>query len=300
MTDEETVVCPACQGTGKSSRGGSCFPCQGRGKVPGDPAAISAPRQAALDALAERGVVSATPAQESATEVPPDARMMQLLVEHWTPDSEEWPVVSAVREVLGSIDCDPASCVQAQEVIKADIWYGPGSPAGEDGLTEPWGGRVYLNPPGGVVPDAYRGMGSDSSSALWWTRLADSWKSGETEAAIFMGFTLEILRNAQGFEESLQPLDFPLCFPRARIPHDTDNRLYEKGAKKGKLINPALPLGARVAQTSPTHAQVIVYLPPVTEEIRKMMPLKGGGWGEAAARVHDFERVFSRFGRCKL
>lgn len=59
----------------------------------------------------------------------------------------EWytpPVyIEAAREVMGSIDLDPASCDTAQEIVKAKIFYC----AEDDGTRKPWGGNVWLNPP---------------------------------------------------------------------------------------------------------------------------------------------------------
>lgn len=59
-------------------------------------------------------------------------------------------IIEVFREAVGGyIDVDPASNAKAQEIIGASIWYGLGSPYGEDGLAEPWDGTVWLNPPYG-------------------------------------------------------------------------------------------------------------------------------------------------------
>ena len=60
----------------------------------------------------------------------------------------EW--VDLVREVLGSIDLDPASCAEAQEIVGADTYYSPEN--GEDGIELPWTGNVFVNPPYRVDP----------------------------------------------------------------------------------------------------------------------------------------------------
>jgi hypothetical protein len=59
--------------------------------------------------------------------------------ERYTPEA----YVEAARAVLGEIDLDPASCVEAQGIVKAKAYF----TADNDGLTREWMGRVFLNPP---------------------------------------------------------------------------------------------------------------------------------------------------------
>lgn len=51
--------------------------------------------------------------------------------------------IDAAREVMGSIDCDPASCELAQESIKAGTFF----TIEDDGLVHEWNGNVWMNPP---------------------------------------------------------------------------------------------------------------------------------------------------------
>lgn len=53
--------------------------------------------------------------------------------------------IEAAREVMGSIDLDPASCETAQQNVKAKRFW----TADDDGLSKKWTGNVWLNPPYG-------------------------------------------------------------------------------------------------------------------------------------------------------
>lgn len=203
-----------------------------------------------------------------------------VTTQHYTPKE----YVEAARKVLEFIDLDPASCEQAQyHTVNAACWYGPGSPHGEDGLALPWNGTVFLNPPGGRAQR--KGLGTNSDAALWWSRLALFHEANKVTSAIFLGFTVEILRSAQMLEHVPQPIDFPFCVPRARIPFDTINVIRKKGKRAGELINPSQPAGAIVSGKDPAHANVIVYLPPLEERLNS---------------IARFGEVFSQFGRCRL
>ena len=51
--------------------------------------------------------------------------------------------IKAVRAVLGEIDLDPATSVEAQAIVKATQFF----TVEDDGLGREWHGRVFLNPP---------------------------------------------------------------------------------------------------------------------------------------------------------
>ena len=258
--------CIACGGSGKRSRGNKpCGPCKGTG-------ALEKPDELELD---PGGAYHVSQHSSESNE------------HYTTPD-----IIEAARELMGGIDLDPASCPMAQETVQATAWYGPGSPFGEDGLAEPAAGRVWLNPPGGLVPDEYKGMGTQSFAALWWAAYSSMWQEGEIDQMVFLGFTLEILRSTQGLDVPW-PGDFPICIPSSRIKFDTVNKIRTKGKKKGQLIDPSKPPGVRVKGDSPTHANVVVWLPPIDNR-------------EAYARQLDdgsrdlFEATFSDIGACRI
>jgi len=123
----------------------------------------------------------------------PDAALRSSeAVEWYTPPQ----YIAAVREVLGGIDLDPASSLQANKVVKAKQFCGKDS----DGLTCDWPGRVFLNPPYG------------GASAAFATKLVQQYEAGPTSAAI-------LLVNANSTDAGwFQPLwAYTLCFTNHRI-----------------------------------------------------------------------------------
>ena len=140
-------------------------------------------------------------------------------VEWYTPHY----IVEAARKLMGGIDCDPASSAAANELIRARTFY----TAVDDGLSKPWFGRVFLNPPGG------RGV-----VKAFWSKLVDHWMNREIEQAIWVGFSLEQLQTLQGCEMS--PLDFQICVPSKRL------KFRSPGAES----------------KHPTHGNFVCWLPP--------------------------------------
>ncbi len=150
--------------------------------------------------------------------------------EHPTPKI----VVEPARQLLGGFDLDPASCEEFNRTIRATRFFDQS----QDGLSQPWSGNVWLNPPGGLlklidgkwVP--HTGGGGESSMWVWWDRLSTEHEAGRVTAAFFVGFTLEILRTSQ---KGMFPVQrYPRCYPSRRL---------------------------AFAGGSPTHANVLVYLP---------------------------------------
>jgi len=193
-------------------------------------------------------------------------------VEFYTPPD----IIEAARATMGGIDFDPCTTSLVNDrIVKADT-YSTG--AGNSGLMVTWRGRVLLNPPGGKCDgqgvcvsrrEGQKGYFYEngrkcekavSSTKLWWGKLADRWRLGEIDQAIFIGFSLEVLQSTQSLP--VPCTRFPICIPKSRI-------AFWQEQPDG-TIGPA---------KSPTHANAIVYL---------------------GSKLNAFAREFSRFGEIML
>ncbi|MEI7538585.1 MAG: DNA N-6-adenine-methyltransferase [Comamonadaceae bacterium] len=166
-------------------------------------------------------------AQIAATYTPDPPRANHQNINSST--NNEWytpsAFVEAARVVLGGIDLDPASCPYANRTVQAGRFY----TQDDDGITQPWHGTVWLNPPYGREEGE-----ADSNQARWSRRLIDAYQSGEIRAAI-------LLVNAVPGNKWFAPLKrFPICFPDARI------RFYNESTEAGQ----------------PTHSNALIYVGP--------------------------------------
>lgn len=198
----------------------------------------------------------------------PNAKHQSQTDEHGTPPQ----IVEPARVALGEIDLDPASSGVFNAVVRARDYFADQ----HNGYARPWHGRVFLNPPGGLcdvdgrrviraqpatkrreavpscqvtgacgLPPGHKHVGVQSSSKAWWFRLAEQWRAGAVEAAVFLAYSLELLQTTQNGlvdrgSDALIPLDFPCCYPADRI----------------KFLGLDL-----LPQPNPPNAGAIVYLP---------------------------------------
>jgi DNA N-6-adenine-methyltransferase (Dam) len=112
--------------------------------------------------------------------------------EHLTPRE----VLDAVLDVLGEIDLDP--CAEAHG-DRANLPARDHFTKKDDGLSKPWTGRVFMNPPyGSEVPK-------------WVERLLESHKSGEVTEAIALLAARTDTRWFNALDE------WPVCFVTGRL-----------------------------------------------------------------------------------
>lgn len=123
--------------------------------------------------------------------------------EHYTP----MEYIDAAREVLGGIDLDPASCAAANRIVQATRFL----TVEDDGLSQPWSGRVYLNPPG----DGNRGV---LVKEFWRAANEHALFGGPGAVVLWAGYSLGPLPRlaaCEPFEDGTRcpgPLEWPIVF----------------------------------------------------------------------------------------
>jgi hypothetical protein len=176
-------------------------------------------------------------------------------------DSPEWytpaKFVEAARATMGGIDLDPASHEEANRVVNAARYF----TADDDGLKQPWRGRVFLNPPGGLVGE-------------FWAKLVAEYQACHVTQAVWIGYSLEQLQTLQCVGAALTPLDFPICVTNRRI------AFVENEQKRLARVAKLLAAGKTPNQkSSPSHGNYIAYL---------------------GAEPERFAAIFSQFGQVRV
>lgn len=101
---------------------------------------------------------------------------LQVLLSH---ESKEWGTprfyIELVRRVMGKIDLDPASCALTNAWIHAGHYF----TIADDGLSKPWYGKVFVNPP-------YSKTNGRSNQDIWAMKLEDEYFCGNVTEAIIL------------------------------------------------------------------------------------------------------------------
>jgi len=132
---------------------------------------------------------------------------------------QEWytpaGIVNTARLVLGGIDLDPASCDEANRVVRAAVFYSKD----DDGLCREWGGRVWMNHPF-----------SKEHNADWIKKLVKCYMDGQVTAACCISF-------ASTSEKWFSPLlDFPQCYLRTRTRYTSPGQWRKPAPPKGSVV----------------------------------------------------------------
>lgn len=177
---------------------------------------------------------------------------MSALHSHASP---EWytpaSIVDAAVQVMGAIDLDPASCEEANRVVRAARYF----TAEDDGLTAPWSGdRIFLNPPGGLVKPFWERLVSYCCSLS---------RARVRRQAIWIGYSLEQLQTLQSGACGMSPLHFSICVPRRRIAF-VENEARRRARQEAQRLAGKAP----TERVSPTHANYILYIGDHTMRFR--------------------------------
>jgi phage N-6-adenine-methyltransferase len=165
--------------------------------------------------------------------------------EWYTPDE----ILDPVRQVLGTIDLDPASCAVAQARVQARTYY----TRADDGLQQAWHGQVFLNPP-------YRFR----EVARFIGKLFKEMEAEHTTEAIVI---VNSATSTSWFQSAFERAD-AVCFPQGKIKfhHATKNGLhpcapqtilyYGDGAERFCEVFAAVGVTTRVEVSSAAYAQL--------------------------------------------
>ena len=132
-------------------------------------------------------------------------------VEYYTPPA----IIEAAARVMGTIDLDPASSATANQRVKAVRIF----TEADDGLTQEWHGKVWLNHPFGK-----------KENAKWINKLEEEYRAKRVTEALCITY-------ACTSEKWFQPLlQRPQCFLSPRTNYHLPDGSVKKGVTKGSVV----------------------------------------------------------------
>lgn len=134
-------------------------------------------------------------------------------------------VVDAARRVMGAIDLDPASCLHANKIVRATRYYDQSA----DGLSLPWHGRVWLNPP------------YDTFAPKFFVKFCDEYAARRVSMACLL---LGVHHLTTKWFQQVDNFDAILCLPAGRLKFTSSlargNEPMHGSAILGVGVNPDL------------------------------------------------------------
>lgn len=132
--------------------------------------------------------------------------------------------IQLIKEVMGSIELDPASCIEANTaIVKADRFYSKE----DDGLAQPWACKtLFVNPPW---------KKNTKTSALWARKFAEEFDAQHIQQAVVL---INCDPSTEAWQSYASRADM-VAFPTKRIEF--------------------IPPGTRVSTKKNTNPQVFFY-----------------------------------------
>lgn len=177
--------------------------------------------------------------------------------EYYTPQV----ITDLAHEVMGGIDLDPASCEIANQRVNASQFFNQV----DDGLSQQWYGRVFMNHP------FHRGEKACKKKCVkvnckkptkanpnrrghciteeipsnmdWVNKFIDSYRNGDISEGICITFASMSESWLWGL------LDYPVCYPKGRIHYYKPDGTQDRGAPKGSIITYLGPNVRRFAES---------------------------------------------------
>lgn len=123
--------------------------------------------------------------------------------------------VIAARQVMGSIDLDPASSIEANEIVRATNIY----TKNDDSINQVWRGNVWMNHPF-----------SRDNNPLFINKIIEDYKNGHIKQACFITY-------ASTSEKWFKRLyDYPICFLVPRANYFRMDGTKKSGVQKGSAV----------------------------------------------------------------